>query len=142
MKNTVKCGAPMAWFRPADGRLTSEDIRAIIRSEMTPVTASIGVLSAKVDTLVADHVPRADLTALRKEMQDGFSALDSRFMPRELSEQRYKDLTEQIKDLQTAAATQATRRFTLGTNAPGWAVMTIGVIISLISLILVIVTHR
>ncbi|MDE1904947.1 MAG: hypothetical protein KGH75_00670 [Rhodospirillales bacterium] len=128
----------MAWFRPVDGRLTSEDIRAIIRAEMAPVTASLGVLSAKVDSLSVDHVTRSDMSALRTEMQTGFSALETRFMSKELAQQRYDEVTGRIGEVETAQEAARGRTFTLGTTAVGWIIMSAGLIISLVSLIIVI----
>ena len=116
------------------GKLTSEDIRAIIRSELAPVVSSMGAMGSKVDTLSADHVTRSDMSALRAEMQTGFTALDGRFISKELAQQRFEEAEKHIKDVETAVEAVRGRSFTLGNNVVFWMLGGSGLVISLISL--------
>ncbi len=67
-----------------------EDMQRVV----APLQALLTVVAAKVDTLSADHVTRADMATLRKEMSDGFTVMDERFVRKDLGETRYSELRE------------------------------------------------
>ncbi len=131
-------------------------IQSTVQAAIVPIQALITTLSGKVDVLSSDHIKRADIDQLRVEMHAGFNAMESKFVPRELGEQRYRDISadvnantqaleamrrdyeRQLNDLSTRmeakAEKQQERGFVLSGQAVTWLLMTLVGVIAVIAL--------
>lgn len=140
----------MLWRQTA--RLTPEDLERIIKAELAPVRAALvpmqatlTALATKVDVLTGDHVPRADIDSLRREIQDSFRALDSRYYSRELADQRYKELRGDIDTLNSATAARATQeaqeRISQRNYQVNWSLTALSLLVGFLSLVVLAATH-
>lgn len=122
-------------------RLIQTSVKEAVASEMAPMRVTVSQLTdstnrqaAKMEALMVDHVTRNDLDRLRAEMQQGFMAMGSTYMPKELSDQRYKDVTDRLKDLET-------QRNGMSNNLVVWAFLAFNSLLALAGL-LVAILHK
>jgi|SRR6185312_2309755 len=122
-------------------------LQTIVQGATAPLQQMLSQVSAKVDTLTADHVRRSDLDDMRREMSQGFAAMESKFVPRDLGEQRYKDLVSDLANHQKAIEALGTkmdamdekrqeRGFTLSSQVVMWILMSLELAASIIAIII------
>lgn len=70
---------------------------ADVQRAVEPILTQVGKLNDKVDTLSADHVKQADMQDLRREMQQGFAGLETKYLPREIADRRFTELEDTLK---------------------------------------------
>jgi len=80
---------------------------------LEPVISRLNDHGVKLDKLTADHVTRADLDSMRRDMGQRFDALGPQFMTRELAETRFKTLEDDVKGLRESALSSQSRILSL-----------------------------
>ena len=121
-------------------------VQTVVQAATAPIQQTLAQMSPKVDDLTADRVRRSDLDDMRREMQAGFSAMETKFVPRDLGEQRYKDLVSDIaahtsgletlsKKIDLLEERRQDRGMTLGNQVVTWVLMSVAIGISIIAIL-------
>lgn len=133
--------------------LTLADIQAVltntIKAAVDPLSSQMSKLTEKVDTLTADHVKQIDMQDLRREMQQGFAGLETKYLSREMAEQQRKelvngqeDIRKELKDMKDAAASSGLKQWQMLSIVASIIFTFLGFLISLYANVLVHLSYK
>lgn len=124
------------------GGITYEDIRRANEIANGPILQTLNEQGKKIEDIrvsQADHVRRTDMDEFRREVQKLLGEMDSKYLRREIADQRYQDVLQRIAAIEATAVKADDRRFTLSNNAVFWAFAALSALLAVIGLVLTIV---
>lgn len=125
--------------------LTLADVQAAvqqtIKAAIEPLSTQVGKLTEKVDDLNADHVRREDIDAIRREMIQGFTGLETKYLPREIADRRLSELEEAIKSERSERMENQKALASSGMNQWYKISMLIGGVLGFLSFLLNAISH-